>query len=92
MAVVGAFARIDRDDKEATRSRLDGVTGVSTFLLEDPARIGLVIEADDLDQAHEMLRNEVEKIDGVLGVWPVYAHAEPDESSGQTEPQGVRNA
>jgi nitrate reductase NapAB chaperone NapD len=92
MAVVGAYARIDLADEVAIRSRLGGVTGVSTFSLDDPGKVGLVIEADDLDSAHDMLLNEIEKLEGVLGVWPVYAHAEPDESSGQPEPPGVRNA
>jgi len=80
MAVVGAFARIDVSDPQAVHRRLAAVDGVSLFDLDPPGKVGLVIEADDLDDAHEKLRTDIERVDGVLGVWPVYAHLEPDEA------------
>jgi nitrate reductase NapAB chaperone NapD len=80
MAVVGAFARIDLSDPQAVRDRLSDVRGVTLFDLDDSGKVGLVIEARDLDAAHATLRREIENTDGVLGAWPVYAHAEPDPS------------
>ncbi len=80
MAVVGAFARIDLSSPQAVRERLAAVSGVTVFDLGEAGKIGLVIEADDLDEAHRKLRVEIEEIEGVLGVWPVYAHMEPELS------------
>jgi len=83
MAVVGAFARIDRSDPKATCDRLSAVAGVTLFDLGEPGKIGLVLEAESLDGAHEVLCGEIEKIEGVLGVWPVYAHLEPEVSDAE---------
>ncbi|MCP4593750.1 MAG: chaperone NapD [bacterium] len=81
MAVVGAFARIDLADPQAVRDRLAEIAGITLFDLDDPGKVGLVIEADDLDRAHAKLCAEIERVSGVLGVWPVYAHDESDSSN-----------
>ena len=78
MAVVGAFARIDLSDPQAVGERLSAVPCVTTFDLGEPGKVGLLIEADSLEDAHKRLREEIEKAEGVLGVWPVYAHQEPE--------------
>jgi nitrate reductase NapAB chaperone NapD len=62
------------------RKRLTAVSGVTLFDLGEVGKIGLVIEAGDLDEAHRKLRVEIREIEGVLGVWPVYAHMEPELS------------
>jgi nitrate reductase NapAB chaperone NapD len=80
MAVVGAFARVDLSNAEAVRARLVAIPGVTPFDLGEVGKVGLVIEADNLEAANEMLRVEVKEIDGVLGVWPVYAHMESEIS------------
>ncbi len=81
MAVVGAFARIDDSDRQAVWDRLAALAGVMPFDLGEPGKVGLLIEGDELEDVHAMLCTEIEKTDGVLGVWPVYAHMEPDSSS-----------
>ena len=78
MAIVGAYARIDLADPQAVRCRLAEVSGVTLFDLDEPGKVGLVLEADSLDDAHTTLRAGIEKVDGVLGVWPVYADTESD--------------
>jgi len=88
MAVVGAFARVDISNVEAVRQRLADVPGVTPFDLGEVGKIGLVIEAADLDAANEMLRVEIREIEGVLGVWPVYAHMEPDVSDAKFQAPG----
>ncbi len=79
MSVIGAFVRIDPSDIEGTREKLTALQGVETFDLDEPGKVGLVIEADDLDQGHAILTRDVKGIDGVLGVWPVYVHDEGDQ-------------
>lgn len=88
MAVVGAFARIDLVTPQRVHERLAAVPGVTLFDLGEAAKIGLVIEASDLDDAHRKLRVEIEKIEGVLGVWPVYAHMENELSDMKCQTPG----
>ncbi len=82
MAVVGAYARIDLSEEALVPGRLEALEGVSTFKLDEPGKIGLLIEAESLDEARSRLEDEIEKLDGVLGVFPVYAHAEPEQEEG----------
>ncbi len=79
MAVVGAYAHIDPSQGAELPARLGAIEGVSTFALGDPGKIGLLIEAESLERAHGLLRGEIPKTEGIRGVFPVYAHAEPEE-------------
>lgn len=83
MAVVGAYARIDRSEEALVPARLEALEGVSTFNLDEPGKLGVLIEAESLDAAHALLLQSIEKLEGVLGVFPVYAHAEPEEDEVQ---------
>ena len=76
--VVGAYARIEIAGAAATVDRLGALPGVETFDLDDPGKVGLLIEAEDLDGAHEALTRRVRGARGVLGVWPIYVHDESD--------------
>lgn len=79
MAVVGAFARIETERIEQVRGELARLEGVETFDLGDPMKVGILIEAGDLDAAHETLTRDVTAVEGVLGVWPVSVHLEATE-------------
>lgn len=85
MAVVGAYIRVEIESAEAVREQLAGMDGISTFNLGDAGKVGLVIEAPDLDKAHAKLSKEVQGLEGVLGAWPIYANFETDEE----EPDGA---
>jgi nitrate reductase NapAB chaperone NapD len=78
MAIVGAYARIDPDDVPAVRGRIESLPGISIFDLDEPAKVGIIIESDDVDAAHEKLTRHVRGVEGVWGVWPVYVHFEND--------------
>jgi hypothetical protein len=73
MSIVGAFARIETTE---VRARLDALDGVDTFDLADPEKVGLLIEADGLDAAHELLTKRIVAVEGVLGVFPIYVNDE----------------
>lgn len=79
MVVIGAFVRVDPSDIEGTRDRLRGLEGVETFDLDDAEKIGLLIEADDVDRGHAILTRQVRDTEGVWGAWPVYVHDEGDQ-------------
>ena len=93
MAIVGAFARIERERGPSLRTELTVHPGVSTFSLPDPGLVGLLLETDDLDSAHALLTGEIRSTPGVLGVWPVYANTEDeerdDEDRGMTRDGGI---
>jgi len=78
MVLVGAFARIDPTGGGEVRSRLSALSGVEVFDLDDPGKVGLLIEAADTGLAHRVLTSRVRNVEGVWGVWPVYVHGEGD--------------
>ncbi len=71
LVVVGVLARIEVSEGEHVRRRLARLEGVETFELQEPEKLGILIEAQSVDLAHRKLLDEVEKVEGVLGVWPV---------------------
>ena len=79
MAIVGAYARIDPDAVGEVRDRLRALPGVTSFDLDEPAKVGLVIESTNMDGAHRLLTRTVRGTEGVWGVWPVYAQHEDDD-------------
>jgi len=84
MAIVGAFARVDREHAGDCRGALDGFEGVSTFDLDDEDKLGILVEADSLNDAHELITGSIRSAPGVLGVWPVYANIEDEQDWPQT--------
>ena len=78
-ATVGAFARIEVESAGAVRQRLRQLDGVEPFDLDEPGKVGLIIEAACLDDAHEKLTGEIKHTQGVLGVWPIYANFDGDD-------------
>jgi len=69
--VVGALARIDMDSKEEVRQRIESLPGFSAFEVEDPLKMGILIEAKSVDEAHSLFSTQLTKVEGVLGAWPV---------------------
>jgi nitrate reductase NapAB chaperone NapD len=78
-AIVGAWARVNPERAEEVRRSMESFSQVSAFDLDEPGKVGLLIEAGDLDQAHGLLTKKIRCLDGVWGVWPVYAHHEIDQ-------------
>ena len=79
MAIVGAFARVDTEYTAVCREELDQLGGVSTFDLDDPDKVGILIEADTLDDAHATITKTIRTATGVMGVWPVYVNTEDEQ-------------
>ncbi len=78
MVVVGAYARVETAAAVEVRARLAAVGGVSTFDLDEPGKVGLLIEAASVAAAHARLCGELAEVPGVLGVWPVFVGAETE--------------
>ena len=93
MPVVGAFARVETDPPDVVRQRLTELEGVETFELDDPGKIGLIIEGDDLDTVHAILTEGVRSVDGVLGAWPISVHLDDElQDDGSDAPSPEENA
>ncbi len=73
IATVGAFARVAPETANEVRRKLASIEGVTLFDLDELSKVGLVIETLGLDAAHKKVTQEIKYIDGVLGVWPLYA-------------------
>jgi len=82
IAVLGVLARVDVRERRRILGALEELDGVSTFSVDEEERIGILIEAGSLDGARTTLSAEVEKVHGILGTWPVFAHAEPESDPG----------
>jgi len=85
MAVVGAFVRIELNEADATWDRLGSIDCVEPFILAEPEKIGLLIETGSLEEAHEILTQQVAKTKGVLGAWPVSANIEDEPVAAQVD-------
>jgi len=78
MAIVGAFVHIELNAHDAVEHDLAALDGVSPFSLDEPGKVGLLIEAESMDAAHHMVRRTIRDVKGVLGVFPVFADTETD--------------
>ncbi|GAB4384812.1 MAG: hypothetical protein Kow0022_08570 [Phycisphaerales bacterium] len=78
MAIVGALARVEAGVLAESRAAIEKIAGVTTFSLDDPGRIGLIIEAESIDQAHHVMTVQIPAVPGVLGAWPVFASTEDE--------------
>ncbi|MBK8975900.1 MAG: hypothetical protein IPM29_08225 [Planctomycetes bacterium] len=84
VVIIGVLARVDVATRGDTRLRLERLEGVSTFDLASPDKLGVLIEASDVDAAHATLQQQVGHTPGVLAVWPVSIESdgfEPRESN-----------
>ena len=71
--MVGVLIRYDAAIRPVAdlRGELDSLDGIETFDVDPEGRFGAVIEAENLDLAHAMLRRWIEPTPGVTAAWPV---------------------
>ncbi|MEZ6103402.1 MAG: hypothetical protein R3E01_31040 [Pirellulaceae bacterium] len=76
LAVLGILLRVDWDGRQQCVRILEGLSGMTVFDVSDPLRLGVIIERASMEDAERALHDEVERVPGVLGAWPVFMHAE----------------
>lgn len=72
MVTVGVFVRAEIDEIGQVAERLDALESVSTFELEDPGALGVLLQGLDADEAYLKLTQEVMAVEGVLAAWPIH--------------------
>lgn len=83
--IIGALASVEVALAEAVQQSMAALAGVTPFPVGDPTRLGLLIEATTVDDGYRLLRHEIEKIEGVVAIWPVYAHFGTEANTRLTE-------
>ncbi|MBR6712187.1 MAG: chaperone NapD [Selenomonadaceae bacterium] len=71
MAILGAVMKLDRERREELFNKLEKISGVSWQQDSPAGDFILLIEAADLEALHKLC-TELEKIDGVRGLYPSY--------------------
>ena len=90
MAIVGVVVRFDPGTGVAVSEALDRLPGVESFALEEPPHtLGALIDARDLDAAHDVLEAEVSAVEGVRAAWPVHAEFGPDHVAQPVPPEAA---
>ena len=80
MAILGVLARLEIAERARTVAALERIEGVTPFSIGEAGRIGMVVEAGTLEEAHTRLLDQIQTTPGVLGTWPVFAHAESESA------------
>lgn len=78
LVVVGVLARVEAGCRAAVQAACGALPGVTVFAVADEDRLGLLLEATDLEAAHVLLNERVAAVPGVLGTWPVAVEMDTD--------------
>lgn len=73
VATVGVLLRIEPGAGEAVAQELDALPDAQPFDVGDAEKLGVLLEVDDFPAAHDLIRDRIEGLPGVLVAWPVYA-------------------
>ena len=71
MAISGAILKVNSERRELVRRELEKFSGVSWQQDTPEGDMILLIEADNLEALHKTCLR-LEKLDGVLGIYPSY--------------------
>lgn len=78
MALSGILLKVNPESEDSVRSFLARVPGVSVEERTPQGELILVAEADSLGDLHKLCE-EIEKAEGVLGLYPSYVTTEDEQ-------------
>lgn len=73
---VGTLVRLDETKRVRVMQQLADLPGVTSFAVDDHARLGLVAEIETPEAAYRLLDDCLPGLEGVLSVDPVCAYFE----------------
>ena len=77
--VLGVLLRVDPVRLNAIAARLERMPAVTPFSVGEAERIGVLVEAESIGEAHKRLQSEIETIPDVWGAWPVFCHCDQQQ-------------
>ena len=78
MAIMGAVMKIKSARREEIKHKLEKFSGVSLESESPEGEMVLLIEAENLGALHKTSQ-KLEKLDGVLGIYPAYVTTADEE-------------
>lgn len=78
MPIVGALVQIDPLANQEVQISLSMLPDVTVHAFDMPGKMAMIIERDDLNQVHSLLKETVENTNGVLAIYPVYTYLGDD--------------
>ena len=78
MAIMGAVMKIKSARREEIKHKIEKFSGVSLESESPEGEIILLIEAENLGALHKTSQ-KLEKLDGVLGIYPAYVTTADEE-------------
>ena len=79
MAISGVVVKIKSEAAENVQRELGKMTGVDIETTSPQGDLIVVVEADNIDNLHKICM-KIEKLNGVLGVYPSYVTTADEES------------
>ena len=77
MAISSAIVKMKADTADTLQHELNGMTGVDIETVTPDGDFVIVVEAENLNELHKTC-TDIEKLDGVLGVYPCYVTTEDE--------------
>ena len=78
MALGGMILKMKPEEEKSLRAYLEGLSGVSVEEKTPQGELILLVEAGDITALHK-LSQEIEKAEGVLGLYPSYITTDDEE-------------
>ena len=78
MAIAGVIVKMKTESSDKIRNKLDEIKGVNLVMANSQDEFILTVEADNIDNLHKACV-KIEKLNGVLGVYPSYVTTEDEE-------------
>lgn len=75
MAIAGVIVKMKTGSSETVRHELDEMKGVDVEMTTPQGEFILIVEADNIENLHKACV-KIEKMNGVLGVYPSYITTE----------------
>jgi nitrate reductase NapAB chaperone NapD len=74
MTIIGALVHSEPALMQTVQNDLSVLDGISVHPLMVPGQMAVVVEAENINQAHSVLTDTIENTEGVMAVYPVYTY------------------
>lgn len=89
MAIVGALVHGEPALAQTIQEALSALNGVSVHPLAVLGQMAVVVETEDINQAHAVLTQSVEPTEGVMAVYPIYTYLDEVSDSEGGNDSGI---